>query len=177
MGHRHFHYLIALGSNMGDRSQYLATACRLIASRLGAVLAISESCETAPVGPCDGLFLNAALVCESQQDPESTMAELLRIEAEMGRVRGERWGNRIIDLDLLLGLDSDGSPIVHVSSRLSLPHPLMLERDFVLIPASAIAGHWLHPISGRPLSEALAELGQKGASAPLRSFPSAEDNA
>ena len=160
---------------MGDRSHYLALATRLIDVRVGRVLAKSPSWETTPVGPCDGLFLNAALLCESLQGPESAMAELLAIEADMGRVRGERWGSRIIDLDLLLALDIDGVSVVLRSDRLTLPHPLMLERDFVLIPATAIAGDWLHPISGTSLSEALAELMQKGTMTALRIVPSAQD--
>jgi 2-amino-4-hydroxy-6-hydroxymethyldihydropteridine diphosphokinase len=100
------------------------------------------------------------------------MAELLAIEADMGRIRGERWGSRIIDLDMLLAQDGDGASVVLRTDILTLPHPLMLERDFVLIPSAAIAGDWMHPISGVSLSRALTDLKQKSLPTALRIFPS-----
>lgn len=159
---------------MGDRLRYLQTAVAAVDARVGRILATSPSWETTPVGPCEGLFLNAALLCESFLEPELAMAELLSIEADMGRIRGERWGSRIIDLDLLLAQDEGGHPVILQSEALTVPHPLMLKRDFVLIPAAAIAGDWLHPVSDTSLSQALAQLLETSPMTALRVFSPSE---
>jgi 2-amino-4-hydroxy-6-hydroxymethyldihydropteridine diphosphokinase len=143
---------------MGERQHHLDTAIHLIRERVGITLALSPIIETAPVGPADQLFLNGAVLCASHLAPESTMETLLGIEAHMGRIRREKWGNRLIDLDLLMGIDSKGEPLTCSSPRLQLPHPLMLTRTFVLEPAVAIAGDWLHPMTGKSLQEALRDL-------------------
>lgn len=166
-----YRYLIALGSNLGNRTHYLGRAVALIAEKVGEVIAQSPIWETKPVGPGDGLFLNGALVCKSPLEPESAIAELLAIETTLGRIREERWGNRIIDLDLLLALDHQGQAIVLQTEMLTLPHPLMLERDFVLIPAANIAGEWIHPVAGISIKASLAHLEQKGQSNALRVLP------
>ena len=146
-----FRYLVALGTHMGDRQGHLDQA----------VAAQSPVWETPPVGPADRLFLNAALICETDKIPEDMMLGLLGIESVMGRVRRERWGNRIIDLDLLLGIDKIGTSMRSETKVLTLPHPTMLERDFVLLPATAIAGEWIHPETGQSLTRAMLELQRK----------------
>ena len=156
-----FRYLVALGTNMGDRQGHLDEAVALIERGLGPILARSPVWETPPVGPADQLFLNAALICETEKIPEDMMLGLLGIEAIMGRVRRERWGNRIIDLDMLLGIDKIGTALRSKTKILTLPHPTMLERDFVLLPATAIAGEWIHPGTGKSLTQALRELQHK----------------
>lgn len=134
---------------------HLRTAVAHIGTEVGEILAQSRVLETVPVGPADHLFLNAALICRSLLPPEATMLALLSIEAKMGRIRKERWGNRIIDLDMLLCLDDEETAAVCSSEILTLPHPLMLERDFVLKPAVEVAPHWLHPGSQCSLAAAL----------------------
>jgi 2-amino-4-hydroxy-6-hydroxymethyldihydropteridine diphosphokinase len=171
MSEYEYRYLIALGSNLGNRTHYLGRAVAMIAEKVGEVIAQSPIWETKPVGPGDGLFLNGALVCKSPLDPESAMAELLAIEATMGRLREKRWGNRIIDLDLLLALDHQGRAIVLQTEMLTLPHPLMLERDFVLIPSANIAGEWIHPVAGISIKASLAHLEQRGQKTALRALP------
>lgn len=156
-------YLIALGSNLGDRAAHLARARGEIARRLGPVLDISKTYETEPLGAADQLFFNAAVVARSNLAPQDALAILLAIEADLGRVRRERWGNRVIDLDLLLwraANDAASTPTrPFAGPGLAIPHPAMLDRSFVLVPACDVAGAWIHPGTGRSLE---AELELRG---------------
>lgn len=102
--------------------------------------------ETLPVGPGgQGLYLNAAAVLETTRSPHELLAGLLGIERALGRDRpsGERWGPRVIDLDLLLY----GEQTLSVPG-LTLPHPRMCERAFVLVPLAEVAGDWPVPGAG-----------------------------
>ncbi len=113
--------------------------------------------RTAPVGGPPGQpdYLNAALALHTDLAPQALLAALLDIEARAGRVRAERWGPRVLDLDLIahgdLVLDAPG---------LTLPHPRAFERAFVLAPLADIAPDWRHPTLGRSVREALARLDQ-----------------
>ena len=145
-------YLIALGSNLGDRAAYLAQAKAHVAARIGPVVQMSSTYETQPIGEADQLFFNAALVVSTTMTPLEVLAELLAIETAMGRVRVGRWGNRTIDLDLLLWRRGN-QPDQNVTSKfeadsLRIPHPAMLDRAFVLIPAAEIVPEWIHPDTG-----------------------------
>lgn len=91
----------------------------------------------------------------SNSSPDRLLKDLMTIEQELGRKREVHWGNRTIDLDILLGRDSSQTPLVMASGTLMIPHPRMLDRDFVLVPACDIAGDWMHPKSGRKLGEEL----------------------
>src|SRR5262245_8677284 len=122
--------LIALGSNLGDRAATLARAVELL--RVAAevrVAAVSRWHETEPVGgPAgQGPYLNGALRLETSLAPEDLLTVLQRIETELGRTRTERWGPRTLDLDLLLYDD-----VTCNTPRLTLPHPRLAERRFVL---------------------------------------------
>jgi 2-amino-4-hydroxy-6-hydroxymethyldihydropteridine diphosphokinase len=122
---------VALGANMGDRESSLAEAIRwLQADAEIEVRRISKVYETAPVGFTDQpSFLNMAVSLVTDLDPVPLLRRLLAIEQEMGRVRDVRWGPRNIDLDLLVhGEASMESP------ELTLPHPRMRQRAFVLVP-------------------------------------------
>ena len=149
-------FLIAIGSNLGDRLAIIADAIDRIEARCGKVTARSSLYETAPVGAADQVFINGALTLHCNTSPESLLRHLLEIEVTLGRTREIHWGNRTIDLDILLGRDSAGTSLVMASTTLSLPHPRMLERDFVMFPACDIAGSWLHPESGKTLAQELA---------------------
>ena len=148
---------IALGSNLasgfGDREANLREAVRRL-GQFGEVTALSSFHDTEPVGYQDQpRFLNAALVLETPLAPLELMRALLDIEQTMGRERSIAKGPRIIDLDLLLYGDK-----VMNTAELTLPHPEMQERRFVLEPLSEVAGDWTHPILGLTVREMLARL-------------------
>lgn len=149
---------IALGSNLGDREATLESAVSRIGSLSGTrLLARSSWTRTAPVGVEEQPeFLNGAVEIETSLPPQRLMEELLKIEADHGRCRDSetRWGPRTLDLDLLLY----GTHVVK-EDGLTVPHPSMGERAFVLVPLSEIAGHALIPTLGLTVGEALERLG------------------
>jgi 2-amino-4-hydroxy-6-hydroxymethyldihydropteridine diphosphokinase len=145
--------LIALGSNLGDREAHLRFAVERLGA-LGAVRAVSSFHETEPVGyAAQGRFLNAAVVLETGLEPPALMRDLLAIEAERGRERRIRNGPRTLDLDLLMYGD-----LVMDAPGLTLPHPRMHERLFVLAPLAEIAPEKIHPCLKRSIRELFEEV-------------------
>jgi len=122
---------IALGSNMGDRNQWLMQALDALEKRDGiTITAVSAIYETDPVGYTDqDAFLNMVIQVSTSYSPHELLQQQQEIESELGRVRQVRWGPRTIDLDLLL-YDN----IALETEQLILPHPRMMERAFVLVP-------------------------------------------
>ena len=150
---------IALGTNLaskfGDREANLEEAVRLIRP-LGEVTEISSFYDTEPVGFLDQpKFLNAALLLRTDLDPTVLLRELLMVEKAMGRDRTTTVakGPRVIDLDLLLYIDSDSRHVVMNSEELVLPHPEMQKRRFVLEPLAEIAPEMRHPVLGLTAEE------------------------
>ncbi len=147
---------IALGSNLGDRGGWLEQALKALREHPAvAVLRISSFLETEPVGgPAgQGLYLNAAAELETTLSADELLHVLLDIEVRLGRVRAERFGPRTIDLDLLLY-----GTLTCESPTLTLPHPRMHERVFVLRPLAEIAPQLVHPELGHTIVELLEEL-------------------
>lgn len=137
---------IGLGSNVGDRLEHLRRALAAMEEKGLQVLRTSSIYETAPVGPPQPLFLNAVCAVETSLPPLRLLAVLKEVEAEVGRAPGERWGPREIDLDLLLyGDETVAGP------GLTVPHPRLTERAFVLVPLLEIEPDATLP-SGQRLS-------------------------
>jgi len=150
---------VALGSNLdssaGDRAANLRLAIEHLKA-LGRVTAVSSFYDTAPVGYLDQpRFLNAAALIETALSPLELLAGLLDIERRMGRDRSVTVakGPRIIDLDLILF----GSAVIG-SESLTLPHPAMRERRFVLEPLAEIAPEMVDPVTGHTISQLVAAL-------------------
>lgn len=142
---------LLLGSNLGDRPQVLAAAREAIQEQAGDITRQSAVYETAPWGITDQpAFLNQVLEISTPLLPEELLRTILNIEHELGRVRYERWGARVIDIDMLYF----GSTIMD-SARLTLPHPRIQDRRFVLVPLAEIAPLFIHPILQKTSSRLL----------------------
>lgn len=150
--------LLGLGSNMGERAATLRRGLGAIRNLPDTtLLRVSRFIDTSPVGGylSQGRFLNAAAVVETALRPEPFLSRLLDIEADHGRERFVRWGPRTLDLDLLLY----GEETLH-TDRLTLPHPRMAFRRFVLEPAVEIAPRMVHPELGWSLERLLRHLNE-----------------
>lgn len=145
-------YLL-IGGNLGNRSAYLNEAIVHIQQFCGNIVHSSAIYETAAWGKTDQPnFYNQALAIDTDLTPEELMQKLLDIEAQMGRIRSEKLGPRIIDLDILLIDDL----VIH-TENLQIPHPSMAFRRFVLLPLCEIAPDLVHPFSLKKMTQLLAE--------------------
>ncbi len=152
---------IGLGSNLGNRSEMLMIAIKMIDEIDGIeVKRISQFIQTEPVGgPEDqGKYINAAAELETTLSPEVLLEALGEIETFLGRDRANevRWGPRTCDLDILMMGD-----LVMETDELTIPHPRMHERRFVLEPLTYIAGDVVHPVTGKTIRELLLEAMMK----------------
>ena len=149
---------LGLGANQGDpRRQLQEAMTRLAATEEVEVLKSSSFYQTPPLGPPDQpWYVNAVVQVRTRLAPEELLRVLHRVEEDLGRVRQERWGPRLIDIDLLLY-----NGIILSGPDLCLPHPEMHKRSFVLVPLAEIAPQAWHPVLEQTASELLAKLNLK----------------
>ena len=153
---------IALGSNLGDKEKNLHRALLLLMQQGVEVIKVSSFFKTEPYGVTDQpQFLNAVCEVRTSLAPLALLDVLLATELAMGRVRLRHWGERNIDLDLLLYGD-----MVMDTERLRLPHPDMQNRDFVLLPLAEIAPEVVHPVLKKTMEELKETLSRLKATAP-----------
>lgn len=143
---------IALGSNIGDRHDFLLQAISLLGKQQAIVIVKQSSfIETKPIGLTEQrLFINGVVEITTSLTPQELLATCLAIEEKLGRTRAERWGPRRIDLDIILFGDQ-----TIALPNLKIPHPEFLFRAFVLEPLAQIAPHVMHPKSGLSATQML----------------------
>lgn len=130
-----------LGSNLGNRVEMLQKAAQLLQAKLGSITSKSVIYETAPWGIIDQpAFLNQVIVIPTHKRPRALLRYIHETEEVLGRVRHEKWGSRLIDVDLLYYGD-----IVLKMPELIVPHPFIQERRFTLVPLVEIAPNLVHP--------------------------------
>lgn len=147
-------YVIALGSNRRGRHGAPADEVRAALAAIGGdVVMTSPFITTPPLGPARRRFVNAAALIESDDSPPEMLARLKAIEAAFGRRRGQRWTDRVIDLDIILWSGGSWS-----SDGLTVPHPEFRRRDFVLRPLVAVVPDWRDPVTGLTIRQLAARL-------------------
>lgn len=150
-------YLL-LGGNLGKREDNLQQAIKLISSKIGEVESISSVYETAAWGKTDQpSFLNQAVAVKTNLQPLAILHEALEIEHTLGRIRDVKWGERLIDIDLIL----IGSEVINIADQLQVPHPHMQHRRFVMAPLAEIAPGVFHPVLKKTIKEILENITDK----------------
>ncbi|MBK7873426.1 MAG: 2-amino-4-hydroxy-6-hydroxymethyldihydropteridine diphosphokinase [Saprospiraceae bacterium] len=140
---------LGLGSNLGDRKQHLQRATEQIELRIGEISKASSIYETQAWGiENQPDFLNQVLEINTQLEPEKILEIILIIEQNMGRERHVKWGERLIDIDILFY-----DALVLKTEKLMIPHPFLQDRNFVLAPLAEIAPDFVHPVLQRNIRD------------------------
>jgi 2-amino-4-hydroxy-6-hydroxymethyldihydropteridine diphosphokinase len=138
---KHNKVFLGLGSNLGNRAENLLMAQKLIEEKVGKTLSKSSIYETAAWGITEqNAFLNQVLEIETIFSPNAVLHLVLKIEKDMGRIREIKWGERSIDIDVLYYNNE-----IISTENLTVPHPFIQERKFVLVPLCEIAAAFIHP--------------------------------
>lgn len=151
-------YLL-IGGNLGDREGNLSRARDLLETQTGRISAVSGLYATAAWGKTNQPdFLNQALEIQTTLNARQLIRRILKIEKQMGRIRAEKYGPRLIDIDILLFNEE-----IHDLRFLKVPHPELPNRRFALVPLAEIAPEAIHPISGKKVKELLEACTDQGA--------------
>jgi 2-amino-4-hydroxy-6-hydroxymethyldihydropteridine diphosphokinase len=157
---------LGTGTNLGDRRQNLVRANGFIEQIAGRIIQQSSVFQTEAWGITDQpFFYNQVIQIETELPPVDLLEVLLPIEIAMGRERIQKWGTRLIDIDLLFYHQEQ-----MISEKLILPHPFIQERNFVLAPMAEIAPNFVHPVLGKNITTLLDESKD-----PLKCFPIEKD--
>lgn len=151
-------YHLSLGSNLGDRADQIKHAKTLISKTLGSITAESRIYETEPWGYGDQpWFLNQVIALSSAANPEDVLRMIKEIEVQTGRIPGEKWHARHLDIDILL----NGDHLIQ-TDHLIIPHPHFHERNFTLLPLMDIASQAIHPGLQKTIEELYLECRDSG---------------
>ena len=150
--------LVGVGSSIAPREEFIDCAIQLINEKVGTVIKKSKLLYNPPAGPnAQNEFANGAILVETHETPQNTLKLLRSIEEELGRERLKRWGDRTIDLDIIMW-QSQGKFLVLDEHDLVIPHPRAYQREFVLKPCREIAPAWMDFLSPGPLEPSKPEL-------------------
>lgn len=145
---------IALGSNLGKSVEILNQAVKIIELTPGInLINCSQWYQTKPVGPPQPDYLNGCITIKTSFSPLELLDFLLKVETKFGRERKEKWGARTLDIDIIFY-----DKLIINSPQLKIPHPLMRERTFVLIPLAEIAPNWIDPVTNLTVQELLKKI-------------------
>ncbi|MGK7897924.1 MAG: 2-amino-4-hydroxy-6-hydroxymethyldihydropteridine diphosphokinase [Xenococcus sp. (in: cyanobacteria)] len=151
---------IALGSNLGNSLATLEQSLKILDQTPGvSVVDVSSWYRTKPIGPPQPDYLNGCAIIAVEQTPEELLVLLQAIEVQFGRNRSqeERWGARTLDLDIILYGD-----LIMNTRELTIPHPRMGERAFVLVPLAEIAPDWQEPLAQKAIAQLVSEVDASG---------------
>ncbi len=152
---KYINVFLCLGSNIGNRGSNLHDAVGLIEKNIGKIAKKSHVYETQPWGePNQEPFYNQVLMVNTSLDPRDILDKISRIERELGREKKEKWGPRVIDIDILFY----GKRLIR-DKGLEIPHPDLHKRAFVLVPMMEIAPEFEHPVLNKQIDDLYMECG------------------
>ncbi|WP_029273214.1 2-amino-4-hydroxy-6-hydroxymethyldihydropteridine diphosphokinase [Flavobacterium sp. KJJ] len=151
--------VLSIGSNQGNRLENIESCINLIHQEVGTVIKVSKLYETPAWGFESDAFYNCALLLHSTSSAQKILNQVLKVEKQLGRIRSNQQGyqSRIIDVDLIVFDDE-----IIESEKLQIPHPLMQNRNFVLLPMQDLKLDWKHPVFQKSISELIANSPDEG---------------